>query len=233
MSPQDDSRRPRLDHALIGLQRWIRAHALFYRLTLGTRVLLAVSFIPTGMVKLLGQRFAYMSPDTPIGGFFETLYLSGPYWHFLGLVQVLAGVLVLLPATATLGALMFFSIMLNVFLITLSYEFRLTPFVTGAMLMATLYLLTWDYDRLRGLVGLGASRDAEIAPLPRHRLSGPVERGAYITGALAGLGFFFGTRGLFVPWSRSRGLLLACVLSFLVALWFGLVRRACPATALE
>ncbi|MGH7567145.1 MAG: hypothetical protein ACREK2_09970 [Gemmatimonadota bacterium] len=217
-----------IDHALTALQRWIRAHALFYRLTLGTRVLLAVGFIPTGMVKLLGRRFAFMSPETPIGGFFETLYLSGPYWRFLGLAQVLAGVLVLVPATATLGALMFFTIMINVFIITLSYEFHFTPFVTGAMLTATLYLLMWDYDRLRGLVGFGASSEAESRPMPRHRLSGPVERGAYIAGALAGLGFFFGTRGLFVPWSWNQWFLLVCGISLLVALWFGLVRRARP-----
>ena len=222
-----------IDRALTSLQRWIRGHALLYRLTLGTRVLLAVGFIPTGMVKLLGQRFSYMSPQTAIGGFFETLYLSGPYWRFLGLVQVLAGVLVLVPATATLGALAFFAIMLNVFLITLSYEFRLTPLVTEAMLLATLYLLVWDYDRLRGLFGLRTLAEGEAAPMPRHRLSGPVERGAYIAGALAGLAFFSGTRGLFIPWSWSPGLLLVCGASFLIALWFGLVRRAHPVSALD
>lgn len=218
-----------IDHAFASLQRWIRGHPLLYRLTLGTRVLLAVGFIPTGLVKLLGQRFAYMSPETPIGGFFETLYLSGPYWRFLGLAQVLAGVLVLVPATATLGALAFFAIVLNVFLITLSYDFRLTPFVTGAMLLATLYLLLWDYDRIRGL--FAGRPDAEMPALPRHRLSGPIERGAYVAGAMAGLGFFFGTRGLFVPWAWSGWFLLVCVLSLVMALWFGLVRRARPAGA--
>ncbi len=102
-----------LDQRLTSLQRWVRARPVLYRLAPGTRVLLAVGFIPTGMVKLLGRRFTTMSPTTDIGGFFETLYQSGPYWHFLGLVQVLAGVLVLWSATATLGALLFFGIIAN------------------------------------------------------------------------------------------------------------------------
>jgi len=78
----------------------MRSQPLLYRLTLGTRVLLAAGFIPTGMVKLLGERFTTMSPDTALGGFFETLYQSGLYWQFLGATQVVAGVLILLPATA-------------------------------------------------------------------------------------------------------------------------------------
>ena len=203
-----------LDRLLCASQRWVRARPLLYRLTLGTRLLLAVGFIPTGMVKLLGRRFTLMSPESDIGLFFETLYRSGLYWHFLGLTQVAAGLLVLWNATATLGALMFFGIMLNVFVITLSYDFRLTPVVTGLMLLATLYLLLWDYDRLRGVFGLATEVDAAHAPMPRQRLSGALERGAYVAGLVFGLGFFFGTRGLFVPWRWGFWLMLGCLASF-------------------
>lgn len=210
-----------LDRLLCGLQRRARSGPLLYRLALGTRLLLAVGFIPTGVVKLLGRRFTNMSPLTPIGGFFETLYQSGPYWRFLGLTQLLAGLLVLWPATATVGALLFFGIMLNVFLITLSYDFQFTPVVTGLMLLATVYLLLWDYDRLRPLFGLG--REAAAAPLPRQRLGGKVERGAYVAGLASGLGFFAGTRGLLVPWSWNLWLALGCVASFVAALACGLL----------
>jgi uncharacterized membrane protein YphA (DoxX/SURF4 family) len=212
------------DRLLSALQRWMRARPLLYRLTLGTRVLLAVGFIPTGMVKLLGRRFTNMSPESDIGNFFETLYRSGPYWRFLGLAQVLAGLLVLWPATATLGALAFFAIMLNVFFITLSYDFRGTPVVTGLMLLATLYLLLWDYQRLRGLFGLGAEA-ASSAPPPEPRLSGRLERGAYVAGVTCGLALFSALRGLLIPPTWSMWLVLGCLLSLLVALWCGLVRR--------
>jgi uncharacterized membrane protein YphA (DoxX/SURF4 family) len=208
---------------LSALQRWMRARPILYRLTLGTRVLLAVGFIPTGMVKLLGRRFTNMSPESDIGNFFETLYRSGPYWRFLGLAQVLAGLLVLWPATATLGALAFFAIMLNVFFITISYDFRGTPIVTGLMLLATVYLLLWDYDRLRGLIGLGA--EGSSAPLPEQRLGSRLERGAYLAGTACGLALFSALRGLLIPQRWSVWLMLGCLLSLLLALGCGIVRR--------
>lgn len=211
------------DRRLCALQRWIRSRPFLYRLTLGTRVLLAVGFIPTGMVKLLGRRFTLMSPQSEIGNFFETLYRSGPYWRFLGLAQVLAGLLVLSRTTATLGALAFFAIMLNVFFITVSYDFRGTPFITGLMLLATVYLLLWDYDRLRGLFGLGP--EGAPAPPPEPKLKDALERGAYVAGLAFGLALFSALRGLFVPPALSMWLALGCLLSLLVALFCGIFRR--------
>jgi uncharacterized membrane protein YphA (DoxX/SURF4 family) len=216
------------DRLLRKFQRWVRSQPLLYRLTLGTRLLLAVGFIPTGLVKLLGRRFSYMSPETDIGGFFETLYQSGLYWRFLGLAQVLAGLLVLWSATATLGAFLFFVIMLNVFVITLSYDFHFTPVITGSMLLATLYLLIWDYHRLRSIFGLSAEDAETLALLPQHRLRGAVERGAYVAGLAAGLGFFSGMRGLFFPWGWNRWFLCGCLGSFVVALWYGLAALRRP-----
>lgn len=213
----------RLDRLACGLQRWARSRPVLYRLTLGTRVLLAVGFIPTGAVKLLGRRFTSMSPESDIGLFFEVLYRSGPYWRFLGLTQVLAGLFVLTRTTATLGALAFFAIMLNVFFITVSYDFRGTPVVTGLMLLATVYLLLWDYGRLRGLFGLGAEGAHE--PPPEPKLEDTFERGAYVAGFACGLALFSALRGLVVPQSWSMWLVLGCLLSLLVALGCGLFRR--------
>ncbi len=213
----------RLDRLACALQRRVRERPVLYRLALGTRVLLAVGFIPTGAVKLLGRRFTTMSPESDIGLFFEVLYRSGPYWRFLGLAQVVAGLLVLSRTTATLGALAFFAIMLNVFFITVSYDFRGTPVVTALMLLATVYLLLWDYHRLRGLFGLGAGGD--FAPPPGPKLKGKLERGAYVAGFACGLALFSALRGLLVPQSWGVWLVLGCLLSLLVALWCGLFRR--------
>ncbi|HYO91504.1 MAG TPA: hypothetical protein VEQ40_07705, partial [Pyrinomonadaceae bacterium] len=122
-------------------------------------------------------------------------------------------------------------IMLNVFVITLSYDFHFTPVITGSMLLATLYLLLWDYHRLRSIFGLGAEDGGTLAPLPQHRLRGTVERGAYVAGLAAGLGFFSGMRGLFFPWGWNRWFLLGCLGSFLVALWYGLASLRRPAAS--
>lgn len=114
-----------------------------------TRVLLAIGFVPPGLKKVLYERFTQLGLDNPVGFFFEALYQTGFYYRFIGLAQVTAAILLLIPRTAFLGALLYFPIILNIFIITVSMDFRGTPFVTGAMLLANLYLLCWDCDRLK------------------------------------------------------------------------------------
>ena len=133
-------------HARATSHKWLKAF------TVVTRVLIAVAFIPSGLTKALGHRFTVLSPETPIGYFFEALYRTGFYWRFLGLCQLAAAILLLVPRTATVGALVFFPLILNIFVITVSLGFRGTPVITGLMLLANIYLLCWDYDKLKRLL---------------------------------------------------------------------------------
>ena len=61
-------------------------------------------------------------------------------------------VLLLIPRTATLGALVYFPLILNIFVITVSLHFTGTPVITGLMLIACIYLLCWDADKLKSLI---------------------------------------------------------------------------------
>ena len=144
----------------------IRSTGFFLRFTLFTRILLAAGFIPTGIVKLLGQRFTTMPNTTPSGAFFEALYQTGLFWNFVGAVQVVAGVLLLTPRHAHLGALLFLPVMASITVINVALGFGLTTVITALMLLAALYLCCWDYDRFRSLF---TSRPFE----PRHRI--PIE----------------------------------------------------------
>ncbi|HSB10909.1 MAG TPA: hypothetical protein VLM38_15590 [Blastocatellia bacterium] len=137
-----------LDHPLSELKnrRWLRAF------TVMTRILLAIGFTPSGLTRLLGNRFTLLSPETPVGYFFEALYRSGFYWNFIGACQLLAASLLLIPRTATIGPLVYFPLILNIFVITVSLHFTGTPFITGLMLLACIYLLCWDADKLKALI---------------------------------------------------------------------------------
>ncbi len=134
-----------------------RAHARargerFLRIfTVVTRILLALGFIPSGLTKVLGDRFTILGIDNPVGFFFEAMYRTGYYWRFLGLCQLVAALLLLVPRTATVGALVYFPLILNIFVITVALDFRGTPVITGLMLLANIYLLCWDYDKLKHL----------------------------------------------------------------------------------
>ncbi|MES3032420.1 MAG: hypothetical protein V4813_00330 [Gemmatimonadota bacterium] len=169
-----------------------RTHAALHRLAVISRILLALAFMPTAMVKMLGLRFTSISPSTPIGHFFEAMYQSGIYWRFLGLSQLVAGALLLIPATSTVGAVLFFPIALSIFVITVSLHFTGTPVITGLMLLAATFLLCWDYHRLAALLwGAPAVYDVERAP------SFPlVERVGYVVGGVGAMAVLFLARGL-------------------------------------
>ncbi|MCU0493189.1 MAG: hypothetical protein MUD01_16510 [Chloroflexaceae bacterium] len=141
-------------HMLNCLHGRVVTFAPLYVFTAITRGLLAVAFVPSGLIKLLGNRFTVLPTSTPVGFFFEALYQSGGYYRFIGLAQLLAALLLLFPGTATLGAVVYFPIILNIFVITVAINFQGTPIITGLMLLASLYLLCWDYDKLKVLLPL-------------------------------------------------------------------------------
>jgi hypothetical protein len=104
-----------------------------------------------GMGKFNNQQLFISSPAVsidklePIQQFFRVMATSGLYWNFIGWSQVIAGALLMTQRFAKLGAAIFFGLILNIFIITISYNFKGTPFVTGLMLFATAYLILWDF----------------------------------------------------------------------------------------
>lgn len=144
-------------HATARRQVWLGRFAVLVRL------LLALGFTPSGWTKLVGHRFTLLPVEDPVGFFFEALYRTGFYWNFLGFIQLLAAALLLIPRCTTLGAVLYFPIILNIFLITLSMHFQGTPVITGLMLLGSVYLLCWDYDRWRPLFVRSAAQAASPA----------------------------------------------------------------------
>jgi len=112
------------------------------------RYLIGFAFFPSGLVKLMGNRFTRISTDNPIGYFFEALYQSGFYWNFLGLAQITAGILLMTQRYARLGALMFLTILTNIWIITISLSFKGTWIITSLMMIAVLILVIWDKHKL-------------------------------------------------------------------------------------
>ena len=194
---------PELPPAVADLLARVRATPLLQRFTLMNRLLLAMAFLPTGLVKLTGQRFTILPVDDPVGFFFEAMYRTGPYWRFIGIVQVLAAVLLLVPRTATLGAVLFAPVVGSILLITVGVGFGLTAIIVAGMLLANVWLLCWDADRLWAAgAGLWGS-PRELHPLRgMHR----VERAGWLLGGAVGMGLFLATRG-FLPMSAAPALL--------------------------
>ncbi|MBS1545002.1 MAG: DoxX family protein [Bacteroidetes bacterium] len=117
-----------------------------------SRYLIGFAFIPSGMTKLLGNRFTSLPVSDPVGYFFEAMYRTGWYWNFLGGAQLTAALLLMTQRFASAGNLIFFPLSLNIFLITWSVGFKGTVYITGLMLMASLGLLLWDYPKWRSML---------------------------------------------------------------------------------
>ncbi len=128
---------------------------LFYRtFTWFTRILLSIAFIPSGLKKVLGLRFTNLGADNPVGFFFEALYQSGFYWNYLGIMQVLCSILIIIPRTTYLAAVLYLPIIININIIVISMNFKGTPIITGLMLLANIYLLVWDYKKTNTILSV-------------------------------------------------------------------------------
>jgi len=132
----------------------IYRNKLFVLFTWFTRILLSFAFVPSGLKKLLGERFTILGVDNPVGFFFEALYQSGWYWNFLGFMQLLVAILLLIPKTTFLAALMYLPIIINILVIVIAMHFRGTPIIAGLMLLANIYLLFWDYKKVKQIVSV-------------------------------------------------------------------------------
>jgi uncharacterized membrane protein YphA (DoxX/SURF4 family) len=138
-----------LEQSLDSFHTKVRQTKLLQYFTAFNRIILATAFIPSGMTKLLGNRFTQISADSPIGLFFEGFYQTGFWYRFVGFAQILAAILLLIPRTSTLGAVIFFPIVLNIAILTWSLNFQGTWVITSLMFLSNLYLLCWDYDKIK------------------------------------------------------------------------------------
>lgn len=135
------------------------------------RLFLGLIFFTAGMAKL------YDTHQFP--GLIGPVWLEerlaehglGIYARFIAWSQVVAGVLLLTQRFATLGAVLTFPIILNIFVVTVSLQWQGTPYINFFLLLLNVWLLAYDYhkfkfilsDRTERLIGLNIVRKSKIA----------------------------------------------------------------------
>jgi uncharacterized membrane protein YphA (DoxX/SURF4 family) len=121
---------------------WLWLFSIFNRLAL------ALGFIPAAIVKLTDERFASgLHANHPMGHYLEALHQTGYYYTFIGIVQIAAAILLLIPRTVTLGAFLYFPIILNICILTYATRFDGSLFTAPLMTLANLYILGWNYEK--------------------------------------------------------------------------------------
>jgi len=136
---------PILDELYVAVTRrwWMQLFTVF------VRCLLAIAFIPPSIPKILHRPFTILPDSDPVGHYFSALMATGFYYEFIGWSQIIAALLLLIPRTAHIGALLFLPIVVNIAVLTTSVGFAGTWVITILMCLAATYLVAWEYDRLK------------------------------------------------------------------------------------
>ena len=124
---------------------WLHYFSIF------CRIAFAAGFISSGLQKIFGERFTVLAVNNPMGNFLEAPYHTGYYYTIVGVMQVLASILLLVPQTETMGALTYFQIILNICILSLSVRFDGSLIISPLMVCAVLYLLCWDYHKFKNV----------------------------------------------------------------------------------
>src|SRR4028119_361212 len=145
-------------HSQARQNRWLWLFSIFNRLVL------ALGFIPAAIVKLMDERFASgLHVNHPMGHYLEPLHLTGYYYTFIGVVQIAAAVMLLIPRTATLGAFLYFPVILNICILTFATRFDGSLFTAPLMTLANLYVLCWNYEKWKYILPFNHSaNDNEV-----------------------------------------------------------------------
>ena len=138
--------------------RWMGYFTVF------NRVSLAAGFLPSGYVKIVGERFTDLHNNHPMGHYLEALHMTGYYYTFIGIMQVTAALFLLVPRTATLGVLIYFPIILNICVLSHSVCFIGSLVSSPLMVLSCIYLLCWDYDKLKYILPLKHKTAYETMP---------------------------------------------------------------------
>lgn len=183
----------RLETILDGIHVSLTRRRALQLFTVFTRVLLAVGFIPPSIPKILHKPFTVLPDSDPVGHYFNALYQTGFYYEFIGWGQLAAALLLLFPRTSHLGALMFLPIITNVAVLTTSVGFKGTWIITILMGLAAVWLVVWEYDRLKPIVF--HKRTERTRPIPYQFIAIPMffaAGGALMAGLwkMIGLGNF-------------------------------------------
>lgn len=150
--------------------RWLNLFSIFVRLAL------AFGFITSGMVKILGERFAAgLSVNHPMGHYLTALHETGFYYTFIGIMQVIAAILLLIPRTVVLGALIYLPIILNICILSYAVRFEGSALTSPLMTLACIFLLLWHYDKIKYIIPLKHPSPPIVYPIKPLENSFPLK----------------------------------------------------------
>ncbi len=141
---------------------------VFVRLCLGGQMLTYgfVKLIPTQMPRpRLSTLIEPYGNFSPMGVLWNQVGSSQPYEMLLGLAEVLAGVLLFIPRTALVGAMLSLVDMAQVFVLNMTFDVPV-KILSGHLLLLSMVLLAPEARRLFDMLLLGRATGPSTTPYP-------------------------------------------------------------------
>ncbi len=115
-----------------------------------TRIFIGLLFLTSGMGKLTHGKFpGLMGPVWLEDELVK--YGLGTYARFIAYSQVCSGTLLLFKRFSAIGAIMMLPMILNILAITISLQWRGTPYVVFVFLLMNIFILLTEWPRLKYL----------------------------------------------------------------------------------
>lgn len=117
-----------------------------------TAIFLGLVFFTSGMAKLFfDHRFPCVIGPVWFADVLAAYDLR-LFGEFVAVAQILIGYILITLRFRTIGALMVFPMLMNIFMITFSQDWRGTPYVIAFFLLQNLFLIFVDYSKLAHLI---------------------------------------------------------------------------------
>lgn len=130
------------------------------------RILIGFAFLPAGLKKTIGEPFTDPQNVGVFHEFLHAFFATGPFYRFVGIVQLVCCVLLMTQRLATVGAAMLFPILAAITVLCWSTAGIPTIVTVTLMLLGTLALLLWDIDKWRAVFASDDDRtDVQVRPI--------------------------------------------------------------------
>lgn len=113
------------------------------------KLVLAFSILPSAWIKIRGEHFPNVPLDSPMGKYLEALFETGFYYLFIGGIQILACILLLLPRTSVIGLIIYLPIVVNIWVLSIVLDFNSVAWLSSFLFLGSVYLLIWYYPKWR------------------------------------------------------------------------------------
>ena len=147
----------------VSLYKWFR---------LCIRICLAGQMFTYGLIKAIPVQMAYpylgaliepFGNFSPMGVLWSSIGSARPYEIFAGCAEMLGGILLIIPRTTTLGALVCLADMIQVFMLNMTYDVPV-KLLSFHLILLSLFLLAPDVQRLANLFFLNRAAGPSTQP---------------------------------------------------------------------